>query len=345
MKWLGALLVMSGGLAWMVRNLFANRGFISFAPGLRLSEPLQRAVIAWNGEEEILILSTDIHASDTSQVLEVLPLPSEPDVRRGDMEIFSRLEMLEGMPSPMGGGRGGAMGPAGQVTFHETIGAHDISVVHLLDRGEFVEWVEKYLASVGVREPQIPEEMREVIAEYVQDGFQWFVFDVLAVDTEVKTNAPIRYRFRTRELYYPLRVTRMGEGKTKIKLWIITRRPLTKFKGVSGRRVRKIRLSPWDMALAMAGMSATARAMPPAIGAATPQMSQVMGGEKASPSPQRRPRPKSRPRPKYLPIEWDDIRSLDAEVAELVGEGEPVPVRLWRLSGEMRSFEKDLRVA
>jgi len=35
-------------------------------------------VIAWNGKEEILILSTDLHASQETKVLEVIPMPGEP---------------------------------------------------------------------------------------------------------------------------------------------------------------------------------------------------------------------------------------------------------------------------
>lgn len=58
--------------------LFADRGLIPFIPGVQIFEPNQRAMIAWNGSEEILLLSTDLRASQATQVLEVLPLPSEP---------------------------------------------------------------------------------------------------------------------------------------------------------------------------------------------------------------------------------------------------------------------------
>ncbi|MEO0185805.1 MAG: DUF2330 domain-containing protein, partial [candidate division WOR-3 bacterium] len=70
--------------------LFADRGLIPFNPGVTIFEPNQRAIIAWNGEEEILLLSTDLSASDSTMALEILPLPSEPKVKKGDPETFRK---------------------------------------------------------------------------------------------------------------------------------------------------------------------------------------------------------------------------------------------------------------
>jgi len=44
-------------------------------------------MIAWNGKEEILLLTTDLKASEPTRVLEVIPLPSEPLVKKGDTSI------------------------------------------------------------------------------------------------------------------------------------------------------------------------------------------------------------------------------------------------------------------
>ena len=74
--------------------LFADRGSIPFIPDIKIFEPTQRAMIAWNGEEEILLLTTDIRASDSTEVLEVLPLPYEPVVKKGDIETFKKAIRL-----------------------------------------------------------------------------------------------------------------------------------------------------------------------------------------------------------------------------------------------------------
>ena len=38
---------------------FANRGMMPFNPYVQIFEPNQRAMIAWNGTDQILLLSTD----------------------------------------------------------------------------------------------------------------------------------------------------------------------------------------------------------------------------------------------------------------------------------------------
>ena len=77
--WL-TLTLIAGYLWWCWRTLFANRGLVPFMPWVDVFEPQQRALIAWDGYEEILILSTDLYTSETTQVLEIMPLPSEPSV-------------------------------------------------------------------------------------------------------------------------------------------------------------------------------------------------------------------------------------------------------------------------
>src|SRR5512140_110581 len=84
-----SLLLMAGVVA--VR---ADRGAIPFRPEVTIFEPTQRALIAWNGEEEILLLSTDLRASRATKVLEVMPFPAEPRVKKGDVAVFRRAVRL-----------------------------------------------------------------------------------------------------------------------------------------------------------------------------------------------------------------------------------------------------------
>ena len=77
-------------IGFCARAAYADRGSIPFVPNVRIFEPNQRAMIAWNGEEEMLLLSTDLRASARTKVLEVLPLPSEPEVKKGEIEAFRK---------------------------------------------------------------------------------------------------------------------------------------------------------------------------------------------------------------------------------------------------------------
>jgi hypothetical protein len=220
-----------------------DRGMIPINPNVKIFEPNQRAMIAWNGDEEILFLSTDVSASESTIVLEVLPLPSEPQVKKGDLETFRKATDLINSrisiaPLVRGGeGTKGIPPPSGEVTFHKRIGAHDISVTHLLDANGFVDWVKDYLKSIDIEHEVISNEMKELIDEYVNDNFEWFVFDVVTLTEETVTNEPIQYTFKTTSLFYPLKITRTGEGNTSIELIILTPRLLAHFPDLAIHRI------------------------------------------------------------------------------------------------------------
>jgi hypothetical protein len=220
--------------------LYADRGSIPLNPNVKVFEPKQRAMIAWNGTEEILILSTDMSASAKTKVLEIIPFPSEPVVKDGDIEIFrkamklinQRLQERHAQTVQKEGQEDTRGSPAGEVTFHQVIGAHDIMVIHVLDVNSFMEWVERYFSAYGVKNPKIPEAIKTVVDEYLKEGFLWFVFDVVSLDKVPTTSEAIQYRFKTESLFYPLRITRTEEGETSIELLVLTQRLLIKFPGI-----------------------------------------------------------------------------------------------------------------
>jgi hypothetical protein len=221
-------------LSLIASQLLADMGSIPFDPMAKIQEPNQRALIACNGEEEILILSTDLQADRATKVLEVMPLPSEPAVTNADAAIFGKATNLINSKLPKGdsfgaaaslsaGAAGGYSPPAAEVTFHEKIGAHDISVIHANRKDGFVKWVQDYLAKQGVGTPTIPDKLNAVIDEYIDDNFTWFVFDVVSLSDKPVTKEAIQFRFKTSFLYYPMRITRTEEGDTDVRLLVLTR--------------------------------------------------------------------------------------------------------------------------
>ncbi|HEX69282.1 MAG TPA: hypothetical protein ENG10_03190, partial [Candidatus Bathyarchaeota archaeon] len=120
--------------------IFADEGIIIIPPKLNVSvyEPGQKAIIAWNGTEEILVLSTDVNASEDTLALRILPLPSNPKaiekanftsfsaiqeiLRRHAPSVFSINSTVELLPQAE------AMLDNVVITFHEKIGVHDIIV-------------------------------------------------------------------------------------------------------------------------------------------------------------------------------------------------------------------------
>jgi hypothetical protein len=65
------------GISGLLSSALGDRG--GFSPRAeRVVEAGQKAIVAWNGTHEILILSTDISSSNETEVVEIMPLPSNP---------------------------------------------------------------------------------------------------------------------------------------------------------------------------------------------------------------------------------------------------------------------------
>lgn len=101
------------------------------------------------------------------------------------------------------------------------IGAHDIRIVELLDKERFSAWV---IAEFGVANEglEVPAPLLSVIGEYAKDGYKWFLFDVVDLKQEAAKKTPLRIRFETDKLYYPMRITRTEKGHTTVSLSILT---------------------------------------------------------------------------------------------------------------------------
>ena len=271
---------------------FSDRGMIPVDPTVKIFEPHQRAMIAWNGNEEILLLSTDLSASDSTMVLEVLPLPAEPLVKKGDLETFRKATDLinRKIRIALRKGNGGeeveALLHGGEVTFHEKIGAHDISIIHLLDANSFVDWVKDYLDSIGITHEVISEEMKMLIKEYINDEFGWFVFDVVQLSKETVTNEPIQYRFKTKSLFYPLKITKTAHGSTSIELLILTPHLLQRFPALSLESIQ-LEHDP-------------------------------------------------------ITINSAELQDLNSDMYDLLGDYQEMRLRIWKIEGELKYFEKDL---
>ena len=238
-----AVLLVEVGPAW------ADRGAIPFQPEVTIFEPNQRALIAWNGEEEILILSTDLRASRATKVLEVMPFPAEPRIKKGDVGVFRRAVKLINskiMPRPAAAAyvsRGDQMAaaeapPPGEITFHERIGAHDVAVARVVSGDGFVEWVNDYLKRASVDNPVIPPRLRRVVQEYLDDGFCWFAFDVVSLESKFRTLEALQYRFPASALFYPVKISRSNRGQTAMELLVLSPTLLRTFTGIPRSQIQ-----------------------------------------------------------------------------------------------------------
>jgi len=202
-------------------------------------EPQQRAVILWNGQEEILLLSTDQRASEKSGVLEVIPLPAEPRVRLGSFQTLEAAQRLvihkRVWACAHGGARAGVASlpeSAGRITFQARLGAHDLTVAEVRNPAGLVGFVQNFLQE-RYQTPNAPirPDFVRIIRSYLDEGFRWFAFDVLLLDSTIKSRDPIEYRFQSDAVFYPLRISSLEAGKTKVDHIVFTPKEFTEFRG------------------------------------------------------------------------------------------------------------------
>ncbi|MEO0091804.1 MAG: DUF2330 domain-containing protein [candidate division WOR-3 bacterium] len=212
--------------------LNADKGMIPLVrPDIDLYNPAQRAIIVWNGKEEIIVLSTNVSSSEPTKVLEILPLPNKPQVTQGDFEIFYRMNQIIYEKSRqllskhiLSSRKGTSLESESSVRilFQKKIGAHFLTCVRALNYQELLRWIKQFLQDQNITEIQIPEKFPEIIKHYFDSRIYYFVFDIIELNLQESSITPIIYRFKSDALYYPLLISALAEGKTEIQLFTIT---------------------------------------------------------------------------------------------------------------------------
>ncbi len=226
-KFLSLLFLGAISLTSLCCKIEADKGMIPVIPNVSVYEPGQKAIIGWNGVREILILSTDVYSSQETKVLEILPLPSKPEmIEMGSFESFRVVNelILEHGLEIQGNRKKSLLAQSTEgvtVLFKTKIGVHDITVVEASSSEDLSYWIQDFLKKNGVNTVLDLIFAKQVIEEYTSIGFRFFVLDIIEVSDE-KSVEPIVYEFRTPFLYYPLRISSIIPGDTKISLFLIT---------------------------------------------------------------------------------------------------------------------------
>ena len=213
-----------------------------------VSEEDQAAIIAWNGTHEYLLLTVNARAvplvsrsgrsvkvSETLAV-QILPLPSVPEVKEGEewpfkdlsSTLFNRLMRKARLTHFYG--PAAASGEDISLVFYEEVGVHNLAVIEVENASELVDWILDFYSGKGipVEEQTWPSGPVEAIASrYVRRGYRYFVVDVVMLDRTAKTISPLVFVFECDYVYYPLYISSLAIGDTSIKLFVIARYWLT----------------------------------------------------------------------------------------------------------------------
>ena len=241
----------------------ADRGAIVTKGAVNIEEPAQRAIIAHNGARELLILQTDVKADRETKVVEFMPLPSKPEVSLAPegcfaamREILKAHQVIYWMQYRSGGAVASPAAEGVTVVVAEQLGPHAVTVVEVRDQDEFIRWVREFFRKNALGDPNLGEELREVVSGYLERGIRFFAFDIVTLSPETRTVRPLAYEFQTDHLYYPLVVTSLYGGSDRIELLTIRPRGLalqgertTSYQSTFGfRRSTAAFLGPEEMA-------------------------------------------------------------------------------------------------
>ena len=214
-------------------NVAADRGMLPIIPGISVYEPGQKAIIAWSGSKEILILSTDVYADESTKVLEVLPLPSKPVVKDGNFKSFEVVQkIIESHRPPYSLISGDAKAnrtahpPGMAILFYKKIGAHSITCVDAADWDSFTAFLKTFVEKEGITTVKFPEGFSDLIEKYIKNRFNFFILDVVEVGKEKNSIEPIVYSFKTPYLYFPLEISSIVPGETNIDLFLLSKHKL-----------------------------------------------------------------------------------------------------------------------
>ena len=208
----------------------ADKGMVPINPvEIALYEPGQKAIICWDGTEEILVLSTDVRAEKPTKVLEIFPLPDLPTVEMCNQSVFKTLTELVRPPSYTSAGQKGSGGdntndvppPDVEVVFHDTLGVHNLTIIKALTADGFAIWVNDFLNSSGLVPMSFPK-AEKMAASYIKRDINYFVLDILELTGDLKSPEPILYRFNSSGVYYPMEVSSLTGGESHILLFILT---------------------------------------------------------------------------------------------------------------------------
>ena len=89
---------------------------------------------------------------------------------------------LKARASMEGMGMDGPSNQSVEIVFHEKVGPHDITAVHVNSPVEFTDWVNTFLKNKGISNKKLPNELNTVVAHYTDQDIRYFVFDVIDLE-------------------------------------------------------------------------------------------------------------------------------------------------------------------
>jgi len=220
---------------------------------LHLYEPAQKAVIYWGEDTQILYLSSAAKSDNITNLAWVVPIISttQPIITAGNMSIFEKLVdyfkpkyYYQSYDVTLSNGK-----THRNVTIIEVkeIDIYDIIVVQATNASDLLEWLKE-------NNLQIPDNAEEVINHYINQNNCYFVVNKIDLknrfkdvieqlengtrhenyseyqrvleDLRIGMSTPLKFEFKPPVPYYPLIISSLNEGYSKIDVYVISEEPM-----------------------------------------------------------------------------------------------------------------------
>jgi len=189
--------------------------------GRDITEPSQIAAIFYSDGQEDLIIQVS-YEGEVEDFAWVVPVPSLPEIKAENFEIFSELSNLTTPSYYYELGRRGDMLKEVTVYERKRVGSYDTATLSSEDPDSLINWLKE-------NGYNFPEDAKDIIDHYIEKNW-YFVAMKIAEEKQQEpyplpqtpggTIHPVKFSFKTNEIVYPLKISAINEGETQILLYI-----------------------------------------------------------------------------------------------------------------------------
>ncbi len=198
--------------------------------GVDLNEPSQKAILCHRGGIETMVLQVK-YEGPAEDFAWIVPLPAKPEIRAveadkspfGEISLYTQRRARWGRRGPMD------EGAKQQVTVLERkiVGVYDVATLAASDGNALATWLNKNGYA-------FPKDRAEVLDHYAKKEWVYVAMRIdrkaLAGDEVKKLKVgelqPVCFRFASKEMVYPLKISSVNAGKTEVLLYLLADAPM-----------------------------------------------------------------------------------------------------------------------
>lgn len=200
----------------------ADGCFVSPDPTDTLQGPGQRALIINQDGIETMILQVQPSGS-AKEIGWVIPFPAYPEVEEYTKELFEELTGLTNPDEGLSGGYSGGGDGGGSIHIEtEEIGYYRINKIKATNSRDLFKWFNDH----GYH---MPDKAEDILDEYINRKFSFVTVRIIPEKFEDNSDKyyfskwldPLKFTFKSKEYFYPMKISSLNKGSTDLTIWTI----------------------------------------------------------------------------------------------------------------------------